>query len=198
MSNNPNAAIVAGVPKSFLFAIVGGGMGVYFGRRKAKLQEKSTVNLAVNTDSAPVASNVRTQEELTEVQSVAQKPQLVVTAIFLLWASLAIGVVKMLLDFSYLSGVASAAFTNFILIFTFVLIAFLISKISVGRNWARITFLFIFIIGVLPILPIVLGEFSRSAVVGALSVAQIGLQVYALFLLFTLPCSSWFRKTVDA
>lgn len=49
MSNDPNAAIVAGMPKSFLFAIVGGGMGVYFGRRKAKLQ---TPNPAVNTDAA--------------------------------------------------------------------------------------------------------------------------------------------------
>ena len=53
MSSNPNAAIVAGMPKSFLFAMVGAGMGVYFGRRKAKLQEaKTTPNPAVNTDAA--------------------------------------------------------------------------------------------------------------------------------------------------
>lgn len=133
-----------------------------------------------------------------ETQSDAQKPQPIVTAVNLLWASLAVGLVKMLMDFSNLSGVAPAAFTNFILIFTFALIAFLIFKISAGRNWARITFLVMFIIGVLPTLPIVLGEFSRSAVVGALSVSQIGLQVYALFLLFTLPGSSWFRKVVPA
>jgi hypothetical protein len=49
MSNNPHAAIVAGMPKSLLFAIVGGAMGVYFGRRKAKLQAP---NPAVNTDAA--------------------------------------------------------------------------------------------------------------------------------------------------
>lgn len=133
-----------------------------------------------------------------ETQSAAQKPQPVVTAVNLLWVSLAVGLVKMLMDFSNLSGMAAAAFTNFILIFTFALIAFLIFKISAGRNWARITFLVMFIIGVLPTLPIVLGEFSRSAVVGALSVAQIGLQVYALFLLFTQPGSSWFRKVVPA
>ena len=133
-----------------------------------------------------------------ETQSAAQKPQPVVTAVNLLWVSLAVGLVKMLMDFSNLSGMAAAAFTNFILIFTFALIAFLIFKISAGRNWARITFLVMFIIGVLPTLPIVLGEFSRSAVVGALSAAQIGLQVYALFLLFTQPGSSWFRKVVPA
>ena len=133
-----------------------------------------------------------------ETQSAAQKPQPVVTAVNLLWVSLAVGLVKMLMDFSNLSGMAAAAFTNFILIFTFALITFLIFKISAGRNWARITFLVMFIIGVLPTLPIVLGEFSRSAVVGALSAAQIGLQVYALFLLFTQPGSSWFRKVVPA
>jgi hypothetical protein len=133
-----------------------------------------------------------------DTQSTVQKPQPVVTAVNLLWASLAVGLVKMLMDFSNLTAVAPAAFTNFILIFTFALIGFLIFKISAGRNWARITFLVLFIIGVLPTLPIVLGEFSRSAVVGALSVAQIGLQVYALILLFTQPGNSWFRKVVPA
>ena len=133
-----------------------------------------------------------------ETVPASQKPQVIVTAINLLWASLAVGLVKMLMDFSNLTAVAPAAFTNFVLIFTFALIGFLIFKISAGRNWARITFLVMFIIGVLPTLPIVLGEFSRSAVVGALSVAQIGLQVYALFLLFTQPGSSWFRKVLPA
>ncbi len=133
-----------------------------------------------------------------ENQSPAQKPQPVVIAVNLLWASLVVGLVKMLMDFSNLSAVAPAAFTNFTLIFTFALIGFLIFKISAGKNWARITFLFLFVIGVLPVLPFVVGEFSRSAVFGALSVAQIGLQVYALFLLFTQPGSSWFRKGVPA
>jgi len=133
-----------------------------------------------------------------ETVPASQKPQAVITAVHLLWANLAVGLVKMLMDFSYYVAMAPAAFTNFVLIFTFALFSFLIFKISAGRNWARITYLVMSIIGVLPTLPIVLGEFSRSAVVGALSVAQIGLQVYALFLLFTQPGSSWFRKVVPA
>lgn len=36
MPNDKFDAIVSGMPKSFLFAIVGAGTGVYFGRRKAK------------------------------------------------------------------------------------------------------------------------------------------------------------------
>ena len=133
-----------------------------------------------------------------ETQSAAQKPQSVGTAVNLLWASLAVGLVKMLMDFSNLSAVAPAAFTNFVLIFTFAVIGFLIFNISAGKNWARITSLVIFIIGMLPSLPLVLGEFSRSPVVGALSVAQIGLEVYALYLLFSQPGSGWFRKVVPA
>ncbi|MBI1905595.1 MAG: hypothetical protein HYS20_05040 [Rhodocyclales bacterium] len=133
-----------------------------------------------------------------EAQSAAQKPQSVSTAVNLLWASLAVGLVKMLMDFVHLSGMAPAAFTNFVLVFTFALIGFLIFKISAGKNWARITFLVLFIIGVLPTIPIMLGECSRSAVLGALSVAQVGLQAYALFLLFSQPGAGWFRKVVPA
>jgi len=133
-----------------------------------------------------------------EAQNAVQKPQPVATAVNLLWASMAVGLVKILMDFSNLSAVAPAAFTNFVLVFTFALIAFLIFKISAGRNWARITFLVMFVIGMLPTLPLMLGEFSRSPVVGALSVAQVGLQVYALFLLFTQPGSVWFRKVTAA
>lgn len=133
-----------------------------------------------------------------ETQKPIQKPQSVATAVNLLWASLAVGLVKMLMDLSNLSAVAPAAFTNVVLVFTFTLITFLIFKISAGRNWARITFLVMFVIGMLPRLPLMLGEFSRAPVVGALSVAQVGLQVYALFLLFTQPGSVWFRKVTAA
>jgi hypothetical protein len=76
--------------------------------------------------------------------------------------------------------------------------AFLIFKISTGKNWARITYLVLFIIGMLPAVPVILGEFSRLPVVGALSLAQVGLQLFALVLLFTKPGSGWFRKVAEA
>lgn len=52
MSSDIPNAVMAGITKSFLFAIVGGGMGVYFGGRKAKLQDKPTLNPAVHADAA--------------------------------------------------------------------------------------------------------------------------------------------------
>jgi uncharacterized membrane protein len=77
-----------------------------------------------------------------------QKPQSIVVAVNLLWVSLAVGLVKMLLDFAHLTGAGPAAFTNFVLLFTFALIGVLISKISAGRNWARITLLVLFVVGI--------------------------------------------------
>ena len=38
MSDGPHTAIVDGMQRSFLFALVGAGLGVYLGRRQAMLQ----------------------------------------------------------------------------------------------------------------------------------------------------------------
>lgn len=130
------------------------------------------------------------------MNEVAQKPKSAVLAVKLLWVSLAIGLIPILMDFSVFNNTETLAFTSFILIFTFGLLGFLFAKISAGKNWARVTFLVLFIIGGLPGMFLILERFSRSSFVGILSVVQIGLQGYALFLLFTQPGSSWFRKTV--
>jgi len=127
-----------------------------------------------------------------------EKPKSVGTAVTLLWASLGVGLVKMLLDLTHMSAMAPAAFTIFVLAFTFAILIFLIFMISAGRNWARITFLIMSVIGTVLTLPVVLDEFGRAPLVGVLSVLQILLQVYALFLLFTRSGNAWFRKAVPA
>jgi hypothetical protein len=131
-----------------------------------------------------------------EARSVSQRPHSVGSAVNLLWASLAVGLLKTLMRFADFSAQASAAFTIFVVAFTFAIIGFLIVSISAGKNWARITLLVLFVIGVLPTLFIVSSELSRSLLLGTLSVAQIGLQGFALFLLFTQPGSTWFRKVL--
>ena len=131
-----------------------------------------------------------------ENHSEEKKPQSVVTAVNLLWASLAVGLVVMLMDFQNLTGVAPAVVTNLILITSYALFAFLIFKISARKNWARITFLVLFIFGLLPTLHIVVDDFIPSAVLGGLTVTQIGIQGYAFFLLFTHPSRGWFSKDV--
>lgn len=129
-----------------------------------------------------------------EIQNTFQKPKSVILAVILLWASLGLGLLKLLIDNSNLSSMASTAFNNFILFFTFVLMVILIISISEGKNWARITFLIFYVIGLLPLYPVILSELSRSPVVGILSLSQSGLQLITLFLIYTNPGSIWFRK----
>jgi len=133
-----------------------------------------------------------------EAPAEAQKPKSVGIAVILLWASLAIGLIRALMAFFGASTAAPAGYANLVLVVAFALIAFLIFMISAGKNWARIAFLVLFLVGLLPMLPLILDEFSRSPLVGTLSTAQIVMQVYALFLLFTQPGASWFRKTTPA
>lgn len=123
-----------------------------------------------------------------------EKPSQINTAVNLLWASLAIGFVKSIMDMQHLGSQASPAFTNFILISVIAVMVLLIVFISKGKNWARITFLVLFILGSLPSIPLVLGEFTRSPVLGAFSLVQIVLQVVALYMVFTKPGAAWFKK----
>ena len=129
-----------------------------------------------------------------ETINVTQKPSSILIAVNLFWASWAAGLANVLLDFSNLNVLAPAATIYFTLIFTFIILALLTWKISAGKNWARIVFLVMFLIGLIPSLPIMLSEFYRFPLVGALSLATTCLQGYALFLTFTNPGNIWFSK----
>lgn len=132
--------------------------------------------------------------ESDEKNSLSPKPRSVATAIKLLWASFALGLVKAAMDFPSLQTMATPAYLYFVMFFTFVVIGYFIFRISAGENWARIAFLVMFIVGMLPTLPQLMDEFSREPVSASFIVAQIGLQVYGMYLLFTPPGSIWFRK----
>ncbi len=121
------------------------------------------------------------------------KPVVVRRAIGLLWASLAIGALKTPLNWAYLTSRASGAFNAFVIIFTFAVTAFFIWKIDQGKNWARIVFLVLFLLGVVPFVFIVRSEFARSPASGLLSTLQFGLQAVAFFLIFTSPGKEWFQ-----
>jgi hypothetical protein len=124
----------------------------------------------------------------------AVKPVEIKRATDLLWVSLAIGLVKIPIDWAHLTSQASAAFNTFVIIFTLVLSAFFIWKIGQGRNWARIVLLVLFLLGMVPYIFIVRGEFARSLASGTISAVQLGLQTVAFFLIFTSPGTEWFRR----
>jgi len=128
----------------------------------------------------------------------AEKPRTVALAVNLLWASLAIGFAKIPLDLPSLAAVPSPGIVWPVVILLLAFICFVIFKISSGRNWARITFLILFLIGLVTAVPTLASEFARAPVVGILSIVQGIVQGYAMYLVFTNPGKTWFQKKATA
>lgn len=128
----------------------------------------------------------------------SEKPRTVTVAVYLLWASIAIGAVKIPLDLPTLSAMPNPGLIWSIVVLVLVFFCFLILKISAGRNWARITYLVLFLIGLIPAIPTLTAEFGRSPILGILTIAQAIMQAYAVFLLFTNPGKTWFQKKAPA
>ena len=63
-----------------------------------------------------------------------------------------------------------------------------------GRNWARITFLVLFILGLLMHPFMLWMEFHRSPMSAYVSIAVIVIQMYAVLLLFRPPARAWFAQ----
>lgn len=130
------------------------------------------------------------------VSNLGGKPQSLTIAVNLLWASLAVGVLKVAMTF-IIPGLrnpnVTSGFALTILLFVLGVFVLLVWKISIGRNWARITFLILTILGAYPWLLGLSHEFAVSPVYGAASLVQVGLQLCAIVLLFVKPASDWFR-----
>jgi hypothetical protein len=125
-------------------------------------------------------------------------PKTIKTAVSCLWASVALGFVTALVKLASVKTAEPAVSTNFVLLFIFGFIAFLILKISAGKNWARIVFLILFLIGSVTSLPGMLYQFLHLPVIGLSSLAQVGLQGYGLYILFRSSGNNWFRPAVTA
>jgi hypothetical protein len=114
----------------------------------------------------------------------------------LLFGSLALGPVTSALLWPYLTSKASVGFVLTTQGATTALLVWLIYKMWQGRNWARITFLVLTVLG-LPFYVLTLkGYFSASATAGCLNLVQTALQLVALYLIFVRPGSEWFKLRV--
>ena len=124
----------------------------------------------------------------------SERPRTVTIAVNLLWASIVIGFVKIPLDLPALAAMPSPGLMWTVIALVLAFFCLLIWKISLGRNWARITYLGFFLIGLIPAVPTLMGELGRSPVLAVLSIVQFIMQGYAIFLLFMTPGKAWFRK----
>lgn len=134
-----------------------------------------------------------------------EKPKKVGIAVKLVYATLAVGAMRSVWEIpararqfetswetSPLSSQSLIGFSILVTLLSLLFIGYLVFMIDKGRNWARITFLVLFIIGIpLSIIPLLL-SFAYSPISGILSVAQVVAQTVAVFLLFQKESSRWF------
>ena len=122
------------------------------------------------------------------------RPEKVGTAVKLLYITLAIGVLRSIMEASMHAQIASPAFVMFITFFVLCIMWLLIYMIGKGRNWARITFLVLFIIGIpFSVLPLS-QSLAANPISGLLGIAQTVIQVVALVFLFQKPSADWFKE----
>ena len=123
----------------------------------------------------------------------AERPKKVQNAVTIFYVTLGIGIVRAVMEASAnaaLQGVGSFLFGTLVV---FAVMVFLIAMIGRGRNWARITFLVLFLLGLLPsILPLI-RSFTISPISGVLGLAQVVLQIVAMVFLFQQESSAWFK-----
>jgi hypothetical protein len=127
----------------------------------------------------------------------AGKPAAVVRAVTLLWASIGLGLLWLIVDptSALYDAEAPVGGTVVLLALSIAFLAFLTVKISAGRNWARIVFLVMFVVSMVPTVLLFADGFQQSPGGGVVSLVQMALQIYALLLLFTDPGRRWFIRT---
>jgi hypothetical protein len=114
----------------------------------------------------------------------------------LMYLSLGIGVIVSVLQFSYLESQAGIGFILFVQAFVLALFLLFIWLIARRRaNWARWTFLVIFLLGLIPYMLNVVALLQRSPLSAGLNLIQLVLQALALYLIFTGNAVDWFKKS---
>lgn len=133
------------------------------------------------------------KEHLVSSNKVLAQPPKVATAVKLLYATLGIGIIRSMMEAPSQAEAGSVGLVLFILFSVLGLMWFFIYMIGRGRNWARITFFLMFILGVpLSILPMI-QSLAHDPVSGILGLVQIFMQIIAMLFLFHGSSSAWFK-----
>jgi hypothetical protein len=127
------------------------------------------------------------------------RPDKVSNAVSMLWIVIALGILHIILYYLNVIQIealneVSPSLILFNNLFSLAFIAFFIYKIGEGRNWARITFLILFIAGIPMSIPIILPQWSASPISGVFGIGGIILQIVALMFLFQKQSSKWFKS----
>jgi hypothetical protein len=123
------------------------------------------------------------------------KPKEVKIALSLIWASIGIGLINSVFDPTLRSVFATTPLFAWItLLLTVGITVLLIVFLGRGKNWARIVFLVFFILGAILMLFELQNTFQTWWPTAVVNVAQAAMQALALYLVFTVPGSHWYRR----
>ena len=121
------------------------------------------------------------------------RPKVITTAIRILTLSIAIGLLMSLVRVAQQVSGAPLVLAILIVLAFFGVFLFLVSRIWAGRNWARIVFLILVLIGLPFAIPNYIAELRKNVLSGSVSMLIVILQLLGTYLLFTKNSNTWFR-----
>jgi hypothetical protein len=143
----------------------------------------------------PYAPPVATVADPVEVR--IERPKEVALAVKLLWASFFIGIVGV-----FLRPAQQVPFIAILIvsILAFGFWAWVITRITEGRNWARILFFVLIGFGLafaVVFLSATVALYRERPFNGFLAAINYALEIYTLYLLLTAPAREWFKQTAQ-
>ena len=133
---------------------------------------------------------------MTPSPSDDKTPKMVARAVGLLYLTIGLSIAILILE-SFVLESAFAAEANFLMIVLFAAIScgialWLIIKIDERYNWARITYLILFLLGIPAFINSLFTFFPISNILSILSIGRAALEMIALIMLFTREAHEWF------
>lgn len=153
-------------------------------------------------DTGSYASHSQAQRKNTIPTNASEmgKPGSVKNGLTLLYITLGLSLLQSFLSAPMLLAQMPARQHDAIMFFSFLilcLLLFVVYMIGKGKNWARITYAALYIIGILftiPSFPELLQSVNTGSILGVIGICQIIIQAIALYFLFQETSSSWFRQ----
>jgi hypothetical protein len=144
----------------------------------------------------PYAPPVSAVADPAEVRGA--RPKEVTQAVKLLWLSFFLGIGGTFL-FQRFDATSAAQWIGVLLGggLAFGFWAWVIAKIAKGRNWARILFLVLVILGLVAtifVMPTALALYKAQPLSGVLSLVNFVLEICTMYLLLTAPAREWFKQ----
>ncbi|WP_353214157.1 hypothetical protein [Salinisphaera hydrothermalis] len=130
-------------------------------------------------------------------QHTSSRPTAVFWALVLFWLTIVLGLIKLGRTLSLPAGPAGHSFTVFTFVAVYSLMTLVTIYLAMGASWARGAMLILFIIGILPALPLVFAHFAAIPLAATLTCAQGLAQIVGLYLVFREPAASWFGRPIE-